>query len=121
PSRQEIRQFDELSLALIDSVSSDAKRYVAALISANPFAPRALVMRLCEEAPAISAPLISRSPLLNATDIVNLIARFGKGHARPAASRQSLDPAVRAMLALLVKDEAEADRTPTTSEPRREV
>ncbi len=58
PSRREIAQLEDLTLPLYDSVSIEARRFVAAALSecANP--PAALVRRLADEPVEIAAPLL---------------------------------------------------------------
>ena len=104
PAKVDIQQFEELSDALYDRVSDEAKRYVAAVLAPNGCAPLAVIRRLANEPASISAPLLAQSPLLTPAALVALIARHGDGHARVIAKRSDLDPAIRALVALLIRD-----------------
>lgn len=112
PTKAEIQQFEELSLALYEKVPEGARRHAAVMIATNGFAPRALVLKLANEPAAVSAPLLANSPILLARDIPPLIARHGVMHARILAQRSDLEPALRALLAVFVRnngDEADTD------------
>ncbi len=95
PSKREIAQLEELGLSLFDRVSIDAKRYVAAVLSEAPYAPAALVLRLCNEPIDVAAPLLIRSMALSNIDLVTLISRHGSSHARAIARRSELPRKIR--------------------------
>lgn len=91
PTRRETAQLDDLALPLLSAVSDDTLRFIAAALSELPAAPPQLVRRLANEPVDISAPLLMRSPILNAIDLVALIGRHGMPHARAIAARPDLD------------------------------
>lgn len=117
PTKLDIQQFEELSDALYDRVSDEAKRYVAAILASNAHAPAAVIRRLANEAPAIAAPVLAQSPALAPAALVALIARHGDGHARVIAKRADLDPAIRALVALLIRDAQAAETVAARSAP----
>jgi uncharacterized protein (DUF2336 family) len=101
PSRREIGQLEDLTLPLFDSVSVEAKRYVAAALSDCAHPPVALVRRLADETVDIAAPLLIRSAALGDIDLIALIGRHGYGHARAIGRRPGLNPAIARLVAAL--------------------
>ncbi|MFP1631596.1 hypothetical protein ACLB6G_07655 [Zhengella sp. ZM62] len=112
PTKTEIQQFQDLSLALYDRVPETAKRHAAVMIAGNAFAPRELVLKLANEPAGICAPLLSRSPVIKARDIPPLIARHGLEHARVLAQRADLEASLRALLSVFVRQAERADAAP---------
>jgi len=115
PTRREITQLEDLALPLFDLVSVDARRFAAAALSECDYAPRALVVRLCNQTIDIAAPLLIRSPLLRDIDLITLIGRHGLAHARAIARRKELNPAIAGLVRAL--DNA---RLATAAVPRSE-
>ncbi|MAW85642.1 MAG: hypothetical protein CMJ42_03830 [Phyllobacteriaceae bacterium] len=103
PTKTEIQQFQDLSLALYDRVPETAKRHAAVMIASNAFAPRELVLKLANEPAGICAPLLARSPIIQARDIPPLIARHGLEHARVLAQRAELEAPLRALLSVFIR------------------
>ena len=101
PSRREIAQLEDLTLPLFEFVSVETRRYVAAALSECEYAPKALVMRLCDEPVEIAAPLLIRSNALSDIDLIALIGRHGLGHARAIARRPGLHPTIANLIAVL--------------------
>ncbi|MGE0284132.1 MAG: hypothetical protein AB7P20_26440 [Rhizobiaceae bacterium] len=110
PTRAEAQQLEDLALPLYNAVSAETLRYVSAALSECALAPSALIARLCEEAPDISAPLLIRTRSLSDIDLIALIARKGAGHARVIARRASLHPTIAALAAAI---DRKARVTPT--------
>jgi uncharacterized protein (DUF2336 family) len=111
PSRREVGQLDDLTLPLIDHVSPEARRYVAAALSECSIAPPGLVARLANDRIDIAAPLLVRSRLLGDVDLIALIGRHGLGHARAIARRPGLHPTIAHLIrALEAAAAAEANR-----------
>lgn len=109
PTRREVAQLDELALPLFDGVPQETRRFAAATLSKADPAPPGLIRRLADEPPAISAPLLMRSPILTDIDLVRLIARHGVEHARVIARRRALNPAIADLVrALLASTEVRA-------------
>ena len=107
PTRRELSQLDDLTLGLFDSVSVEARRYAAAVLSDCDPAPTGLVKRLSDEPVAVSAPLLVRCRALSDVDLIALISRHGLPHARAIARRKRLHPTIAALIrALIARAEA---------------
>ena len=94
PSRREIAQLEDLTLPLFESVSVEARRYVAAILSETDHAPPELVRRLSDAPVSIAAPLLIRSKVLTDIDLIRLISRHGLPHARAIGRRPGLNPTI---------------------------
>lgn len=101
PSRRETLQLEDLVLPLFDSVSTESRRYVAAVLSELPNPPRTLLRRLCEGPVDVAAPLLIRSPALSDIDLLAVISRHGLAHARAIARRKDLNPAIANLIRVL--------------------
>ena len=101
PSRREIAQVDDLTLSLLDGVSVESRRFVAAALSECEYPPPALVRRLAEEPVSIAAPLLIRSSALTDIDLIALIGRHGLPHARAIARRKDLHPTIASLIRAL--------------------
>jgi len=101
PTRAEAQQLEDLALPLYSAVSPETLRYVAAALSECALPPPALIARLCEESPEISAPLLIRTRSLSDIALIALIARKGVGHARVIARRTGLHPTIATLAATL--------------------
>jgi uncharacterized protein (DUF2336 family) len=112
PSRNEIAQLEDLALPLYDSVSTEARRFVAAVLSEVENPPAALVRRLADEPPDIAAPVLLRSTALTDVDLIALIGRHGLDHARVIGKRANLNPTI----AMLVRALLRKDIRPVTSD-----
>lgn len=117
PSRNEIGQLEDLALPLYDSVSVDAKRFVAAALSEAEYPPPALVRRLADESVDIAAPLLLRSAALADVDLIAVIGRHGLGHARVIARRPRLNPAIARLVDVLGRSESRPQPAETGAEP----
>lgn len=113
PTRRETAQLDDLSGPLLNLVSDDTLRFVAASLSDTPHAPPVLIRKLADLPPGISAPLLLRSPVLGSIDLLALIGRHGTGHARVIAARHDLDSRIARLIETLgIERAAPADETP---------
>ncbi len=101
PSRREIAQVDDLTLSLLDGVSVESRRFVAAALSECEYPPPALVRRLAEEPVSIAAPLLIRSSALTDIDLIALVGRHGLPHARAIARRKDLHPTIASLIRAL--------------------
>jgi uncharacterized protein (DUF2336 family) len=119
PARRDIDQLEELALSLYDTVSADAKRFVAAALSESPHAPQALVLRLANEHVDIAAPLLVRSTALSNIDLVTLISRHGAGHARAIAGRAGLPAKIRRLADSNLSTDREMPQMPLSAETRK--
>lgn len=113
PTRREIGQLDDLAVPLLSRVSDETLRFVAAALSEHHNAPPVLVRRLCERPVDISAPLLARSPLLTAIDLVALIGRHGLPHARAISARRDLDERIVRLIASIGALDEAATTQPT--------
>ena len=87
PARVEADQLEDLILPILPETSETTRRFAAACLSDLPHAPHRLVMRLCQEKADICATLLLRSPVLQDSDLVTLIAQNGVTFARVIARR----------------------------------
>lgn len=115
PSRREVLQLDDLTLPLLDQVSVEARRYVAAALSECAVAPAGLVARLADDRVDVAAPLLIRSSLLADVDLIGLIGRHGLSHARAIARRPSLNPTITQLIRALEASAAADTDTPVAS------
>lgn len=109
PVRRDINQIEDLVLPILPFASVSAKRFASAALADSTFAPIALIKALCAESPDICAPLLLKSPVLMPVDLVTVIGRHGKEHARIISCRRHLPNDVIEALAL-VDDEVVRDR-----------
>ncbi len=118
PNRRDCNQIEDLALPILPFASEQTKRFICAALAENGSAPGNLVRRLCDEPVEICAPLLLLSPVLAAIDLVAIIGRKGKHHARIIARRSHLPNDVIEALAL-VDDEkvrARAAGTPASAD-----
>jgi uncharacterized protein (DUF2336 family) len=117
PSRREVAQLDDLTLPLIELVSVEARRYVAAALSECLIAPPGLLGRLADDRVDVAAPLLVRSPLLGDVDLIALIGKHGLPHARAIARRPQLNPTIAQLIrALEASAAAAAQASPEPAE-----
>ena len=109
PVRRDINQIEDLVLPILPFASVPAKRFASAALAESTFAPVALIKALCAESPDICAPLLLKSPVLMPVDLVTVIGRHGKEHARIISCRRHLPKDVIEALAL-VDDDVVKDR-----------
>lgn len=125
PGRRDQNQLDDLATPLLGQVSDDTLRYVAAALSQSPHAPPALSRKLADLPTEISAPLLIRSSVLTAIDLVALIGRHGRSHAVAIAKRADLDERIRALIeaigALDVADHRPPEPLPAAQPERVEA
>lgn len=112
PNRNEIIQFEDLTLELFEAQSKDSKRFAAAALSDAAEAPNALIRRLCEESVDIAAPLLVRSGTLSDIDLIALISRHGIAHARAIARRPNLHPTIAALIRALETQQPQRNSPP---------
>lgn len=116
PTRREIAQFDDLAVPLLELVSAECLRFVAAALGDLPHAPPVLVRRLADLPAEVSAPVLVRSPVLTDIDLVALIGRHGLAHARAIAARPGLDERIAGLIRSI---EALHDVAPDRAEQTR--
>lgn len=101
PARVEADQLEDLVLPILGETSDATRRLAAACLSDLPHAPHKLVVRLCEEKADICAALLLRSPVLQDSDLVTLIAQNGVTFARVIARRTAMTKNLRGLLLAL--------------------
>lgn len=101
PTRNEIAQVDDLAIGLYDSVSREARRYAANVLSKCSRVPPQLLQSLTDEPVEISAPLLIGSQALTDVDLVTLISKHGLPHAQVIARRSNINPAITNLVRLL--------------------
>ena len=92
PAKSDAQQLEDLAVPLLALASQRVRRHAAAALSEFSHAPKRLVIALAEDEVDISAPLLLRSPVLNTSDLIDIIAHKGLGHARAIAWREITDP-----------------------------
>ncbi|HMF67788.1 MAG TPA: DUF2336 domain-containing protein [Phyllobacterium sp.] len=135
PAKSDAQQLEDLAVPLLALASQRVRRHAAAALSEFSHAPKRLVLALAEDEVDISAPLLLRSPVLTASDLIDIITHKGIGHARAIARRQITDdelllmlhgfndPAIESALALQSTpedsgDDQMPDTPPTPESPR---
>lgn len=109
PVRRDINQIEDLVLPILPFASIAAKRFASAALAESASAPVALIKELCAESVDICAPLLLKSPVLMPVDLVAIIGRQGKEHARVISCRRHLPNDVIEALAV-VDDDVVRDR-----------
>ncbi len=120
PARVEADQLEDLILPILAETSEATKRLAAACLSDMPHAPHRLVMRLCQEKADICAPLLLRSPALQDSDLVTLIAQNGVTFARVIARRTAMTKNLRGLL-LALGDAAVASLVTAETAPASDI
>jgi uncharacterized protein (DUF2336 family) len=92
PAKSDAQQLEDLAVPLLALASPRVRRHAAAALSELPHAPKRLILALAEDEVDISAPLLLRSPLLQPSDLVDIITHKGINHARAIARRRIADP-----------------------------
>ncbi len=98
PGRQDMQQLEDLAMPLLQCASTRGKRHAANALAQLEDAPRRLILALADQPVEISAPILLRSPLLRASDLIEIIGRNGLAHARAVARRQSGDVLLQGVL-----------------------
>ena len=101
PNIRDCNQIEDLAAPILSIATPQTKRFVAAALAESRSAPVRLVKLICAEPVEICATLLLRTPVLSAVDLVNIIGRQGKLHARVIAQRHHLPNDVIEALALV--------------------
>lgn len=101
PGKRDAIQIEDLTLSILPFTSESTRRFVAAALSDKHSVPPRLARRLCEEPADVCAPILLRSPVLTALDLVSIIGSKGISHARIIANRPFLPNPVIEALALV--------------------
>ena len=92
PAKSDAQQLEDLAVPLLALASPRVRRHAAAALSELPHAPKRLILALAEDEVDISAPLLLRSPLLQPSDLIDIVTHKGISHARAIARRRIADP-----------------------------
>ena len=90
PLRSEIIRLVDLVLPLLKLVGDDSRRRIAASLATNEFAPKTLLLALCDFPAAVCSPILTRSKLLNDAELLAILSQHGEQHARSIARRGNL-------------------------------
>lgn len=101
PNRRDTIQLEDLTLAVYDGQTVEARRFAAAALSEAAPSLNRLIERLVEEPAEVCAPLLVRSDALPDALLVGLISRHGIRHARAIARRRELHPAIAGLIRAL--------------------
>ena len=101
PNIRDCNQIEDLAAPILSVATPQTKRFVAAALAESRAAPVGLVKRICAEPVEICATLLLCTPVLSAVDLVNIIGKQGKQHARVIAQRHHLPNDVIEALALI--------------------
>ena len=86
------RREAEIALTcLADDLSPRVRRALADVMASAPQAPRALIAALANDQSDVAAPILSRSPLLSETELIEF-ARLGDTLAQTAIARRAHVP-----------------------------
>jgi uncharacterized protein (DUF2336 family) len=113
--RDELHRYEELAVHFLPKIPAGDRAYVAERLADCRDAPQAVVRMLARDAIAIAAPLLRRSVVLDALDIVSIIASTGVEHHRVIAARTRLSEQARR--ALRLTGDGEVLRRLAESEP----
>ena len=98
PSKSDMTRLVDLVLPLLPSVGDDSRREIASLLAISEFAPKPLLLALCDFPVAICSPILTRSHLLSAAELLAILSQRGIEHARAIARRTRLEtPVVNAL------------------------
>ena len=92
------REAEAALLIALDDPSPRVRRTIADRVAASDRVPRELVRRLVRDADEIAVPVVERSPLLEANDLIALAADGRPALATALASRADLDATVASAL-----------------------
>jgi uncharacterized protein (DUF2336 family) len=120
--RDELHRYEELAIHFLPKVAVADRKVVAGLLALCPDAPAAVVRMLARDIIEVAAPIIRRSPVLQALDLLSVIAATGPQHHRLIARRMSLDDDVKRALRLTgdadvlgYLDDGQSMRSPETA------
>ncbi|MEM7303334.1 MAG: DUF2336 domain-containing protein [Pseudomonadota bacterium] len=98
PSRMQIEEFKELFYSLIAYADERTRRSVAKAVVDCDYTPRAVLLFLAIDDPAIAAPVLAGSRALGQFDLMQVIDKKGAVHHRVIANREDVGPSVVAKL-----------------------
>ena len=115
------RRYEELALHFLPRVAVEDRLFVAELLASRLDAPQAVIRMLAKDKIEVAGPVLRRSPVLSALDLLAVIAGTGIEHHRLVARRPSLSSEVERALRLLadpkVIAEMDAARPPAPLPP----
>jgi len=101
PLRGDIIRLVDLVLPLLNQISGESRRQIAGALATSSYAPKTLLLALCDYPAAVCSPILTRSPLLNDAELLAILSQHGEEHARAIARRAKLAiPVVNALRSL---------------------
>jgi uncharacterized protein (DUF2336 family) len=99
--RNDIIRLVDLVLPLLKLIGDDSRRRIAASLATNPFAPKTLLLTLCDFPATVCSPILTRCTLLNDAELLAILSQHGEQHARSIARRGNLGtPVINALRSL---------------------
>lgn len=90
PLREDMVRLVDLVLPLLNQISNESRRQIAAALATSDYAPKALLLPLCDFPAAVCSPILSRSAHLNDAELLAIMSQHGEEHARAIARRPKL-------------------------------
>lgn len=101
PRREDMIRLVDLVLPLLNRISGENRRQIAAALATSSYAPKTLLLALCDFPAAVCSPILTRSPHLNDAELLAIMSQHGEEHARAIARRAKLAiPIVSALRSL---------------------
>lgn len=98
PTRHDIQLFEDLALPLLTAASEMTMKQAARDLADIKTAPRKLILALAHQPLQISTPILVRSTVLTAADLIDIIGKNGIEHARAIARRPTDDAILQSLL-----------------------
>ncbi len=98
--RDALHRYEELATHFLPKISVKDRIYVSELLAGGRDAPQAVIRMLAKDMIEIAGPVIARSPVLDALDLLAVIAATGVEHHRVIARRPELSDKVKRALRL---------------------
>ncbi|GAB4361106.1 MAG: DUF2336 domain-containing protein [Oricola sp.] len=92
--REDMIRLVDLVLPLLNQISAESRRQIAAALATSKHAPKALLLALCDCPAAVCSPILTRCQLLNDAELLAILSQHGEDHARAIARRKKLATAV---------------------------
>lgn len=101
PQHEESIRLVDLILPLLPLIGDRSRRQISAALAVSEFAPKPLLLALCDFPTAICSPVLTRSPLLSDAELLAIVSQHGERHARSIARRPNLSAYVAGALRTL--------------------
>ncbi|MFZ2101677.1 MAG: DUF2336 domain-containing protein, partial [Oricola sp.] len=101
PLREDVLRLVDLVMPQLALIGDGSRRQIAAALATSDFAPKTLLLALCDFPLAVCSPILTRSALLNDAELLAIISQHGEEHARAIARRTQLSiPVISALRSL---------------------